>query len=83
VGAIEASSAIDSITKNMPQVTTSVSQMAPAVPPLASEKMLVVRENSHVNPRTMTYPTMEKNLNRRCAVSASAVSVLLPAYGLP
>jgi hypothetical protein len=65
---MEASSAMDNITKNMPQVTTSVSQIAPAVPPFASEKILVVRENSHVRPKTTTYPTMEKKRNRRCAV---------------
>jgi len=34
----------------MPQHVTNVSQMAPAVPPLASEKTLVTRVNSHVKP---------------------------------
>lgn len=62
---MDASSAMDIITKNMPTVTTSVSQIAPAVPPFDRENTLVVRENSHVKPSTMTYPTIEKKRNRR------------------
>ena len=54
VGAIDAISAIDNTTVHVPRQTTRVIQIVPAVPPLASEKTLTMRENSHVNPRTMT-----------------------------
>ena len=63
---MDASSAIEHITKNIPKHTTNVSQMAPAVPPFESEKTLVVSVNSQVRPSTTTNPTMEKNRNRRC-----------------
>jgi hypothetical protein len=56
---------MDNMTKKDPKQTTRVIQMAPAVPPLASEKTVKTRENSHVRPSTMTYPTMEKNRKRR------------------
>lgn len=63
---MEAISAIDNMTVNMPEQTTKTSQMAPAVPPLAREKTLVTRVNSQVRPRTMTYPTILKKRKRRC-----------------
>lgn len=47
-------SAIDSTQVNMPQHTTNVSQMAPAVPPFASENTDVTNVNSHVRPSTIT-----------------------------
>lgn len=54
VGAMDAISAIDKTTVNVPRHTTSVIQIAPAVPPFAREKTVTTRENSHVSPRTMT-----------------------------
>lgn len=65
VGAIDANSAMDNMTKNMQQQTTSTSHIAPAVPPFPRLKTRVVRENSHVSPRTTTKPTTEKKRNRR------------------
>lgn len=62
---MEASSAIEHMTKNMPKHTTKVSHIAPAVPPFARLNTPVVRENSQVRPSTTTNPTMEKNLKRR------------------
>lgn len=52
VGAIEASSAMLSTTKNMPMQTIMVVQIAPAGPPLAMEKVLVTTANSQVFPKT-------------------------------
>jgi hypothetical protein len=65
VGAIDAISAIESMTIPIPQHTTKVSQMAPAAPPFDNEKAPSTSENSHVSPSTITYPTIEKNRNRR------------------
>lgn len=44
-GAMDASSAMESITTKEPQQTASVNHIAPAVPPLEMPNMLVVREN--------------------------------------
>lgn len=65
VGAIEAISAMDKTHVNVPRHTARVIQIAPAVPPFAREKTVTTRENSHVRPSTMTYPTIEKNRKRR------------------
>lgn len=59
-------SAIDIMTVNMPAVQTNTSQIAPAVPPLAREKIEVTMENSQVRPRMITYPTILKKRKRRC-----------------
>jgi hypothetical protein len=65
---------MDNMTKKDPKQTTSVIQMAPAVPPLAREKTVKTRENSHVRPSTMTYPTMEKNRKRRFSSALGWIS---------
>ena len=54
VGAMDAISAIESITIPIPKQTANVSHIAPAVPPLDSENATSTRENSQVKPRTIT-----------------------------
>lgn len=64
---------MESMTKKLPVHTIKVSHIAPAVPPLDKEKTPVVRENSQVNPRTTTKPTMLKNRKRRWSLSTTEV----------
>lgn len=54
VGAIDAISARLSITMAIPQHTTNVNHIAPAVPPLDIEKAPRTKLNSQVSPRTTT-----------------------------
>jgi len=54
VGAIDAISDIDSTTVHMPRHTIKLIHIAPAVPPFAKLKTLVMRENSQVKARMMT-----------------------------
>ena len=54
VGAMLETSDMLSTVKNMPMQTMMLTQIAPAVPPLAREKVLVTMANSQVLPRTTT-----------------------------
>lgn len=65
VGAIEAISAIDNMTKNIPKQTARNIQIAPAVPPFVSEKTPDARLHSQVHPRITAYPQSEKKRKLR------------------
>lgn len=56
---------------HMPKQTIKTSQIAPAVPPLAGEKMDVTRVYAHVKQSTITSPTMLKKRKRRWSMSTA------------
>jgi len=55
-------SAIESMLKVMPTMTTRYIQIAPAVPPFESGAIMPIVERTHPLPSSSEYPKIERNL---------------------